>query len=136
MIVLDAAALVDVVLDQPTASWVLDQLADEQLCAPAHQQAEVLSALARLHRAGDITDAIVHAALAEAAALPQELVPPTPAHLVRAFALQERIRVLDGLYVAVAEERGCPLLTTDHRLARSAPCEVRVPRQEDADHAE
>ena len=37
MIVLDASALVDVVLDQPHGSWVLAQIAGEQVCAPAHQ---------------------------------------------------------------------------------------------------
>lgn len=46
----------------------------------------------------------------------------------RAHDLSGRIRVLDGLYVAIAEERGVPLLTTDDRLARSGPpCEVLAP---------
>jgi len=36
VIVLDASALVDVVLDQAASSWVLDQLAGEEVCAPAH----------------------------------------------------------------------------------------------------
>jgi hypothetical protein len=45
--------------------------------------------------------------------------------LERALDLQDRIRVLDGLYVALAEERERPLLTTDKRLASAgAPCEV------------
>ncbi|MGL5864312.1 MAG: hypothetical protein ACRCYX_00365 [Dermatophilaceae bacterium] len=41
---------------------------------------------------------------------------------------RERIRVLDGLYVALTEELGCPLVTTDRRLAAAAPpCTVLVP---------
>ena len=128
MIVLDAAALVDTVLDQPARSWVLDQLAGQQVCAPAHQPAEVASAVARLQRAGAITAKVARDALREAAALPQELVLPGGALLLRALDLQNRIRVLDGLYVALAEERQCPLVTTDLRLARASPtCELRSP---------
>ena len=54
---------------------------------------------------------------------------PTVAHLRRAYALRERIRVLDGLYVALADELGCTLVTTDRRLAAAtAPCDVRTPQ--------
>lgn len=128
MIVLDASALIDVVLDQPTASWVLDQIAGEDIRSPGHQPAEVLSALTRLVRAGELGAEAARDAFYEATTLPQHLVPPTAAHLDRAFTLRERIRVLDGLYVALAEASGCALVTTDRRLsAARAPCEVRVP---------
>jgi predicted nucleic acid-binding protein len=60
--------------------------------------------------------------------LPQELVPATAQQLRRALAMQAQVRVVDGLYVALAEERGCPLLTTDLRLARIVTtCEVLAP---------
>ena len=128
MIVLDAAALVDAVLDQPTAGWVLDRMADQEIQTPAHQLAEVVSAIARLHRAGGVTQKAAQAALAEAAGLAQTVIVATAAHLTRALAPQDRIRIPDGLYVAVAEERACPLVTTDERLARAgAPCEVLTP---------
>jgi predicted nucleic acid-binding protein len=128
MIILDASALVDVVLDQRAAEWVLDQIADEDVSAPAYQPAEVLSALARLARDGILTPEVARDALDEAFALPQRFVAPTEAHVRRAFALRERIRVVDGLYVVLADDLGCPLVTTDRRLAGAdAPCEVRVP---------
>jgi predicted nucleic acid-binding protein len=128
MIVLDASALVDVVLGHPDSAWSLDRMGAEDVCAPAHQMAEVLSALARLRRAGVIDGAGAMTALAEAAAFPQEVLAPTERHLHRALELSEGIRVLDGLYVALAEERSCPLVTTDRRLAHSgAPCEVLAP---------
>ena len=124
MIVLDASALVDVVVDQAAKTSVLDTL-DQPIVAPAHQLAEVLSALGRLLRAGEIDQRVARAAADEAAALQQEHVVPRPSHLRRALELQDRIRVLDALYVALAEERDCPLLTTDKRLAASGPpCEV------------
>ncbi len=128
MIVLDASALIDVLADQEHAGWLLDQMQSEEVIAPAHQAAEVLSAIARLHRAGVFTEAKARDALAAATALQQQLVVPSSVHLKRAFDLRASIRVVDGLYVALAEERGVPLLTTDRRLVRAdPPCEVLAP---------
>lgn len=118
MIVVDASALVDVVTDQRTKAWVLDHLED-RLIAPSHQLAEVLSAINRLVRAGVILEADGRNALADAAALRQEMVLVSGDHMRRAYDLRDRVRVLDGLYVALAEERGATLLTTDGRLSRA-----------------
>ncbi len=124
MIVLDASALVDVLVNQPWRDRVLDHL-DQEILAPAHQPAEVISALGRLARAGTISQDDVHHGLDELTSLAQELVLPGSRELRRAYELAERIRVLDGLYVALAEARGCALLTTDRRLAASKPpCQV------------
>lgn len=128
MIVLDSSALVDVLVDQEHAGWVLDHMQSQELLIPGHQPAEVLSAIARLERAGVLTEGEATDALDAASALHHELVPPTTAHIRRAFELRAHIRVLDGLYVALAEERRVPLLTTDQRLARAdPPCEVLSP---------
>ncbi|MGH3904989.1 MAG: type II toxin-antitoxin system VapC family toxin [Pseudonocardiaceae bacterium] len=128
MIVLDTSALIDAVLDQPAAEWVLDQIADNEVSAPAHQPAEVLSALARLVRSAQLELHPARDALDEAMALPQRFVRSTAVHLRRAFALRERIRVVDGLYVVLADELDCALVTTDRRLATAdAPCEIRIP---------
>lgn len=128
MIVLDSSALIDVLVDQEHAGWLLDQMHSEEVMAPAHQPAEVLSAIARLQRAAALTEDKARDALASATALHQQLVVPTAAHVQRAFGLRDRIRVVDGLYVALAEERGVPLLTTDQRLVRAdPPCEVLAP---------
>lgn len=124
MIVLDASALVDVITGNHTRAAILD-LIDEEVCAPGHQPAEVLSALARMVRAGDVDRAKAGPALEEGLTIVQDLVPITVEHVRRALDLQDRIRVVDGLYAALAEERGCPLLTTDTRLAAAdPPCEV------------
>ncbi len=128
MIVLDASALIDVVLDQPPANWVLDQIAGEEIAAPAHQAAEVLSALSRLVRAGALDAVAAQDALDEALSLPQQVAPLAPDHIRRAFDLRERIHVLDGIYIALAEDLECAMVTTDLRLERAgAPCEVRTP---------
>jgi predicted nucleic acid-binding protein len=128
VIVLAASALIDVALAQRNAEWILDQIDADDVTAPAHQPAEVLSALTRMVRAGAVTPDAARIAIDAAVAVPQELVPPSAAHVRRAFALREHIRVADGLYVVLADELGCPLVTTDRRLAGAhAPCEVRVP---------
>lgn len=101
MIVLDASAVIDVVTDQSTKSWVLERLHDEDVVAPSHQLAEFVSAVARLTRAGVLDARAARDALDEASALRQEVVPPSARHLRRALELQQRIRVLDGLYVAL-----------------------------------
>lgn len=128
MIVLDASALVDVVIGQPTRSWVLDHLRGRRVVAPSHQPAEVLSAVARLVRAGALTPDGAVGALRDAAGLHQDLVAPTAEHLTRAVQMQERVRVLDALYVVVAQDRDADLVTTDRRLARSdLPVTVLAP---------
>lgn len=128
MIVLDASALVDVLVDNPSAGWVLEQLGGEEVCAPAHQPAEVLSAISRLRRAGTLDIDAAESAVEEATELDQQLVLPTRELLQRALALDGRIRVLGALYVALAERGGWPLVTTDTRLFRAGvPCEVRTP---------
>ena len=128
MIVLDASALIDVALVQRNVKWILDQIDEEDVAAPAHQPVEILSALVRMVRAETLTPELARKALDAAMEMPQQLVPPSAAHVRRAFALREHIRVTDGLYVALADELGCPLVTTDRRLAGAhAPCEVRVP---------
>jgi predicted nucleic acid-binding protein len=128
VIVLDASAVVDLVLGHSAAPWILDHVASAEIRAPAHQPAEALSAIARLERSGQFAGETSRVAIDRVSSLPQRLVPITPAHFRRAFALRERIRVVDGLYVALAEELGCPLVTTDARLARATPpCELLLP---------
>jgi len=133
MIVLDAAALVDVVIDQRAKDWVLDQLSGQEICAPAHQPAEVPSALSRLRRSGILDRDGELMALDEATSLDEELVLPTALHLRQSAQMSDRIRVVDGLYVALAQDRGVALVTTDRRLGASgAPCEVRIPPEAQA----
>lgn len=128
MIVLDASALVDAVAKRPGGPDVLSVIADEAVIAPPHQLAEVLSALTRMGRAGQLESHEVRMASDLAAAFDQEVIPLTAAQMRRAIDLQGHIRVLDGLYVALAERRGCPLVTTDTHLVRAAPpCELIIP---------
>lgn len=127
MIVLDASALIDVLIDQPNKPSILPYL-DDHILAPTHQPAEVLSAIARLHRAGTLSASDAGDAAREATLLQQEFIPLDEQLLLRALEFDGRIRALDGLYVAVAQLHDCPLLTTDRRLVRAEPpCEILWP---------
>jgi predicted nucleic acid-binding protein len=128
VIVLDASAVVDMIADRPHKGWVAEQLRGTRILAPAHQPVEVLSAVARLVRAEVLTPTTARDALAEAGALQQDIVVPLTRHQQRAFDLRERVRVTDGLYVALAEDHGATLITTDERLASAdLPVDVRTP---------
>jgi predicted nucleic acid-binding protein len=94
---------------------------DRELHAPAHLDAEVLSALGRLHRAGELSAALVERALGELISA------PIRRHLLAglltgAWAARDKLRLVDALYVELAEKIGATLLTTDARLARE--CEL------------
>jgi predicted nucleic acid-binding protein len=111
-VVLDASAVVDLLvngrpLPHPAA-----------LASPAHLDAEVLSALGRLHRDGALSAFDVEEMLEDLAALSVERV-PIQALTAIAFALRHNVSLRDGLYVALAQVSDASLKTTDNRLART-----------------
>ena len=117
-LVLDASALVDALLGTTIGTSVRARMRGCELHAPADLDAEVLSALGRLHRAGDLTDAHVSNALVELA-----VAPITRHHLAElltgAWAARDRLRLVDALYVELSNALAARLLTTDARLARA-----------------
>ncbi len=87
------------------------------MAAPAHLDAEVLSALGRLERAGRLTRAVERVdALAAFGARRW----PLPPLLSPAWALVDRIATRAALYVALAASLDATLITTDGRLRRAA----------------
>jgi predicted nucleic acid-binding protein len=120
-VVIDASAMVDLLArtrDRFTA--VRERLASTVLHAPAHFDAEVLSALGRMHRAGVLTVAQVKAALDELERAPVTRHELSPL-LAGAWARRGVLRLTDALYVELAETADLVLLTTDQRLARAWP---------------
>lgn len=117
-IVVDASALVEALLQTELGMAVQARMRGCQLHAPAHVDAEVLSALGRLHRAGDVGAAAGAAALRELAVAPIRRHPLADL-LSGAWNARERLRLVDTLYVDLARALGSTaLLTTDARLAR------------------
>jgi len=85
--------------------------------------AEVPSALGRLHRAGDLDAGTVETKLHELAAAPTQrhaVNDLCSAHGRGTWARRHQLPLVDAVYVEPAVRRGLPLVTTDHRL-RAAP---------------
>ena len=122
--VVDAATVVDLICDFPAAEAFRDALASaDAVAAPAHLDAEVLSALGRLQRAGQLTRPEQRVnALAAFGAMRWPLRPLLPP----AWALVDRIAVRDALYVALAVSLDAVLITSDGRLRRGAADIVTV----------
>lgn len=125
-LVVDASVVVEVLRRSELGDAVADIMRGATLAAPAHLDAEVLSALGRLVRAGHAEPALVGRALERLVRLPVQRYPIAPL-VRRAWVLRETVALRDGLYVACAEALGATLLTLDGRLARSAPVPVETP---------
>lgn len=126
--VVDAATVVDLICGFPAAQHYRDALASAtSVAAPAHLDAEVLSALGRLRRAGRLTRAPDRVdALAAFGATRW----PLPPLLSPAWALVDRIATRDALYVALAASLDAVLVTSDGRLRRAATGIVAVAEPE------
>jgi predicted nucleic acid-binding protein len=120
-VIVDASVMVDLVArTSDRFSAVRARLAHTVMHAPAHLDAEVLSALGRMQRAGVLTVGQVDAALEDLRKAPvtrHELAPL----IVGAWARRATLRLADALYVELADTASLLLLTTDQRLARAWP---------------
>ena len=121
LLVLDAAAVVDLLLRNALGRQVRARLTGNILWSVAHLDAEVLSALSRLHRSGDLDAGEVHARLRLLAALQIERLPITLPLLTGAWGLRHNVAARDALYVVAARSLNGRLLTTDQGLARAVP---------------
>ncbi len=120
MQVLDASAVVDLLLRTPRGARVAERLtADTGVVAPELVYVEVLSALHRLVRAGTLTDHGATELASELGMMPLRTVPHR-ALLAGVWSIRGRTRVADAFYVACALLLGVPLVTTDARLGRAA----------------
>lgn len=116
-LVVDASAIVDLLCGNELAAAVQQRLDDGWLIAPAHIDAEVLSALGRLQRASELTEAEVAERLELFAEAPLERQPLAPL-LSGAWERRRNLRLVDALYVELAAQLdGAPLITTDSGMA-------------------
>lgn len=118
MIVLDASAVLDLLLDlEPSSEKIRGRLLDEraELLTLHLLDAEVGQVLRRYVRRGEVAAPRAEAALDDLAALPLQRYPHVP-FLGRAFELRENATFYDALYLAFAEAASAPLLTRDGRL--------------------
>ena len=111
----DASALVDLLLGNELGQAVQHRIRGHALHAPAHLDAEVLSALGRLQRAERLPAAFVSDMLEQLGAAPIRR-HSLPGLLLGAWARRHELRLVDALYVELAESQGVSLVTTDRRL--------------------
>lgn len=116
--VIDASAVIEALLGTDLGIEVRKRMRGHQLHAPAHIDAEVLSALGRLHRAGELSGSTVAAALGELAGAPIRR-HPLAGLLSGAWQRRENQRLVDALYTELASSLDSTLFTTDARLART-----------------
>lgn len=93
--------------------------------APDLLNAEVLHALRRFERRGELDAERSAAALQDLAVLPIARY-PTIALLERAWVLRHNFTAYDALYVALAEALDTSLVTSDEHLARAARTDAKV----------
>ena len=121
MIVVDASALVELLLDTDEAGAVAARLfeAGDSLAAPHLIDVETAQVLRRYARAGEIDNRRGRKAIDDLADMPIRRY-PHEILLPRVWDLQHNLTAYDAVYVALAEALDAPLVTRDRRLARAA----------------
>ncbi len=124
-VVVDASAIVDLLLGNELGGAVRRRLAGQALHAPAHLDAEVLSALGRLHRAGDLEADDVESLLRDFVAAPIRR-HDVSGLLIGAWSRRHQLRLVDAVCVQLAVSLDIPLVTTDRRLGAAPSVDVVV----------
>ena len=127
MIVLDASAAVELLLDTAAGRRVATLIGDPAMGvhAPHLLDVEVLSVLRRLARDGEIDDEDAGQAVQDLLALDLQ----RHSHeglLERSWALRKNMTAYDAAYVAVAEALGATLVTCDRKLSRAPGTQLRI----------
>jgi predicted nucleic acid-binding protein len=124
--VVDASVLVEFLSGSEHREEAEEAIGRERwIWAPALIDAEVGHAMRRKVLAGVISARKARAALDDLLSMRLQKVPHR--HLFdRAWQLRDNVSFYDGLYVALAEGAGAPLLTFDARLARASGLKAEV----------
>ena len=127
MIVVDASALIEVLLRTPAAAAVERWLFDprQTLHAPHLLDIEVAQVVRRYAAKGEIDGERGRAALADLSDFPVRRYPHAFL-LSRVWDLRNNLTAYDAVYIALAEALDAPLLTRDQRLAAAAGHHARV----------
>ncbi len=127
MIVLDASALVELLLGTSLGGSIARRIADPAVAlhVPHLADVEVAQALRRYVRSGGLDDTAAAEAIEDLRSLDLERHPHEPL-LDRVWALRDGLTAYDAVYVALAEALGATLVTCDGKLARAPGMAVLV----------
>jgi predicted nucleic acid-binding protein len=117
-VVIDASALVELLIQSRRAPAVLQAVGNTDMVAPDGINAEVLSTLRRFERIGKLpakrarqaVEDLLNADVRRFSTL--ELLPAV-------WELRAKVTTYDGCYVALARDLGCAVVTGDLRLSRA-----------------
>jgi predicted nucleic acid-binding protein len=116
--VIDASAVVELLLDGDRADAVGRAIEDAGLAAPDAINPEVLQALRGHERCGEVRKRRAEEMLADFLTMPIARM-ATGGFIADAWALRHNLSAYDACYVALARRLGVPLITGDHRIARA-----------------
>ena len=127
MIVVDASALLEVLLNTPASSGIAERLfgGKDTLHAPHVLDLEIAQVLRRYTLSGEMNAARGEQALEDLADLPLNRY-PHDIFLSRIWALRRNLTAYDAAYLALAEALDAPLVTRDTALARAPGHRARV----------
>ena len=118
MSVIDASALIEILLKDETASKSRSLLAHD-LFAPAILIPETVNALKKSVRLKSLTKLIAREKVALLSVMPVDLVPMQRLSL-DIWELSDTFSAYDACYVSLAKQLDHTLITTDRKLAREA----------------
>lgn len=120
MLVVDASAIAELLLDTPTGHRVAALIEDQDLMAPQLLAVEVASVLRGWVLGRGLSPTRAQDALEDLADLgiDWEDLPPL---IDGIWSLRHNLSCYDAAYVVLARAVSCKLLTCDERLARVAP---------------
>ncbi|TNC26437.1 type II toxin-antitoxin system VapC family toxin [Amycolatopsis alkalitolerans] len=116
--VLDASAAVEVLGAQDPDPALRRRVLGGYAAAPELIDLEVLSSIRKYVRSGAMAPTTADHVIKRLGMLPVERSPHRPL-VRRVWELRHAISAYDAAYIALAEELGVPVVTTDGKLARS-----------------
>ena len=117
-VVLDASALVELLLQSDRAPAVLQVIGSTELTAPDVINLEVLSTLRWLEWVGALPADRARQAVEDLRVAQVQRFPTLPL-LPAGWELRANVTSYDACYVALAEALGCTLVTADLKLSRA-----------------
>lgn len=125
LLVVDASAVVDLLLANAAGARVAEHVEGHALLAPELLDAEVIAALKGLERGGALSSHRAAEAVSDLLALPVRRW-PLRVLVDDVWSLRDQLSTYDAFYVALARAAACPVLTADARWARAGGLGVTV----------